>query len=431
MNDLLSTVSGQFGKTLIFGTLLPVIVFCVLVWAFVGPMLPADLESVAAFSKLSPEWKLAVASFTTLILTGLLLSLNIPLIRLYEGYPWKGSWIGSWCVRRGKARFAALHARWAGLRTLLYVENPPPVFNEQRRTVTNLWRDIGQEVNTEFPAQKHLVLPTRLGNVIRSFESYPETHYSMDSIALWPRLVGVIEKEYAAAVDEAKASFDFMLNSAALSAVLSAAILITRLIFPVPLALPGQLVQWLLQVTSFAGLSYTFYFLAVPRAAAWGEMVKGAFDLYRGNLLRKLGYGSTPITLAEEREIWNILSLQVLYSDSPRARVPPFTSPTCSAKGKPAYIELQVVRGVTRTADPRELIINLRIENTGTPARTARSVVVTDTIPDQYDYLWNSAALGPRPVSVIGTNPLTFAIGDLPHGSPVELTYRILGRKSS
>src|SRR6185295_6694256 len=117
MNNLLSAVSGQFGKTLIFSTLLPVIVFIVLARVFAVPLLPADLQILGGFESLDPEWKIAVTGFAALVLTGLLFNLNIPIIRFYEGYPWKESWIGKWRVERAQARFDALQARWHGMRT--------------------------------------------------------------------------------------------------------------------------------------------------------------------------------------------------------------------------------------------------------------------------------------------------------------------------
>jgi hypothetical protein len=87
---------------------------------------------------------------------------------------------------------------------------------EQMRT------DAGRRLNEEFPIERTSVLPTRLGNVIRSFEDYPERQYGMDGVTLWPRLVAKINKDHATVIEDAKITFDFLLNSAVLSAVLIA-----------------------------------------------------------------------------------------------------------------------------------------------------------------------------------------------------------------
>jgi uncharacterized repeat protein (TIGR01451 family) len=439
LDSLLSAVSGQFGKALIFGTLLPVIVFGLLAWLLVVPLLPGDLRVLDAFTALEPEWRLAVASFAILVMAGLLLSLNTPLIRVYEGYPWRESWIGQWCVRRQQARFDALWSRWRGMRTLAYAvtdhSSPPATAAARQRKVAARWSKIGSAVNREFPNKRDQVLPTRLGNVIRSFERYPDVQYSMEAILLWPRMIGVMDKDYAVAVDESKSSFDFMINSSVLSAATAASILLAGLAYPVPLQVPGRWLGWLLQVVAFAFLSYWFYSASIARAAEWGEMVKGAFDLYRGALLEKLGYSARPATLVEERALWDGISRQLIYGDSPRVGPPPYSTGGCAGRGNAPQLGLEIGRGVRRTADPRELLVTLRITNADPGQRTAKNVVVTDTLPELYDYEWDSATLAgnpvPVPVPVTGSNPIELAVGDLPHGQSVDLTYRLIGRPES
>jgi uncharacterized repeat protein (TIGR01451 family) len=430
LNNLLSAVSGQFGKALIFGTLLPVIVFVLLARIFVIPLLPAGLQAFEAFESLDPEWKLAATSFLTLVLTGLLLNLNIPIIRFYEGYPWKESWIGGWWLKRARARFDALQARWRGMRTLIYVSEPPATYEASQAEIVERWREIGLAVNRELPSQRDLVLPTRLGNVIRSFESYPDVQYGMDSIVLWPRLIAVIDKEYAAAIDESKAAVDFMLNSAVLSAVLSVAILLSGLLHPVPLAVAGWTSIWLIEIAVFVALSYGFYLLSIGRASAWGEVVKGAFDLYRGALLGKLGYEQVPATRAEERLLWEDLSVQILYGDSPRVQLPPYSSPGLSVRCEPPYLRLEAGRGVTQTMKAGKMVVTVRVAHPDRSGRTAMNVLVTDTLPEGFDYVWNTAKVAGRKVAVSGSNPYVFAVGAMAPGSFLKLTYHASARNS-
>jgi hypothetical protein len=251
VDNLLSAVSGQLGKALVFGTLLPVIVFLFLAWLLVIPLLPADLRVLTAFRALEPEWRLAAGSFAALVLAGLLLTLNTPVIRVYEGYPWRESWIGRWCIRRQQARFDALWSRWRGMRTLVYAADPPAPFEKHRLEVQQRWAKIGLAVNREFPNKGDLVLPTRLGNVIRSFERYPDVQYGIETIVLWPRLVGVMDKDYAVSVDDSKSAFDFMINNSVLSAATAAGILVAGLARPIPLQVPGRWLSWLIEIVVF------------------------------------------------------------------------------------------------------------------------------------------------------------------------------------
>src|SRR5262249_41132653 len=149
-----------------------------------------------------------------------------------------------------------------------------------------------------FPLSPARVLPTRLGNVIHSFEDYSYREYGIAAVAFWPRLVAVISKEYAAVIDDAKASFDFMLNSSLLSYGLALLTLAAGLVFGVPSATPATALAWLGQVVVFALLGWLFYRFSVGQAAGWGEAVRAAFDLFRGDLLDKIGYHKLPTTRA-------------------------------------------------------------------------------------------------------------------------------------
>lgn len=429
MNSLLSAVSGHFGKTLVFGTLLPVILFGLLGWLLLGPYLPPDATLLTGFAALDLEWKIAVATFAALLAAGILQSLNTPIIRLYEGYPWKKSWLGRWLVRRGKADYRALGARWQGLRTLLYARTPPPGLEQRRQDLIDRWRAVGLAVNQEFPGKEGSVLPTRLGNTIRSFESYPSAQYKMDAIVLWPRLQGKVPTEYAALVTESKTAFDFTIHAAALAAVLAGSLVVTGLIHPVPLATVSWTVGWLLAVAFAASLAYFFYVLSIGRALAWGAMVKGAFDLYRNDLLKGLGYEWKPATRREEREIWEAISVQMLYGDSPKNVLPSYLSQKRFARCKPLGPSLELTRGIEASADPQVRKVTLRVVNRDT-VRPAEEIVLHDFLPAGFEYRWGSAAASRGSVEVSGTNPYRFAVVDLTPRSSLEVTYEALAHDS-
>jgi hypothetical protein len=164
-----------------------------------------------------------------------------------------------------------------------------------------------------YPINATEVLPTRLGNVVRSFEEYPRWQDGMSAIPLWPRLVAVIDKEYDARIEDAKSSLDFMLNCSLLSALLAGILAVTGLLAPGRV----HLGEWLAQVVVLGTAAYVFYTGSVSSAHAWGAQMRGAFDLYRGDLLAKLGYGWKPATRDEEREIWMSISRQVIFGDPP------------------------------------------------------------------------------------------------------------------
>lgn len=431
MTSILSSIPGHFGKSLILGALLPTTIFIVLTLIFVVPIYVDGLAFFEPLQVIQPEWQALAVLFLTVVLTGLLHNLNVPIIRLYEGYPWKDSLLGRWRTRRYQKEFDAAQARLQGMFTLRGLERDDP----RRVRVQGVWSQINLQLLTEYPERRTLILPTKLGNIIRSFERYPSVQYGIDSIAIWPRLIAVVDKEYTAAIDDARISLSFMLNSSLLSAILTLTIVVAGLLYP-----PQPV--WLRVVVPalvFAVLACCFYLLSIGRAKMWGDLVKGAFDLYRWNLLKKLGYQQEPKSRKEERALWKAITLQTIYADkqvSPGKREPRVdyvweSAPPSPARTTPDGIKLELARGVQRKDADGTMTVVWGIRNVDTDGREAEKIVLTDTLPDGFDYEWESASADGRPVRTVGMNPYDFHIdGALPSQIELVLAYRAIPRKT-
>ena len=427
MTSLLSTISGQFGKAWILGALLPAALFVVLGLVFVQPMLPIAWQVAGSLSELDTTRMLAV-SFVTLLLSGLLFHLNIPLIRFYEGYSWQEGWFGQWRIRHYEKRFDAIQARWRGMRTLLraMADKSSEDYVEIRD-----WRDrIGVRRNRALPGEKHLVLPTRLGNVIRSFEEYPRMQYGIDAIALWPHLLQVIDKDRAAGIEEEKIGVDFMLNTSFLLTVLAAATLYAGLANQLTQAVQTKtLWPWLMQLAVFVSLAYGFYLGAINRAEGWGDAVRAAFEANRWTLLRQLGYLEGPATLEAERDLWTYISQQILRREDPSGPAAAYSVRTF-VQGAPRGITLQLLRSVEPAKPGQGPRIVLHVSNAD--KRAATNVTVTDTVPEGFTLKCGSADAGRRQVTVLGTNPyrFTFTDGSIAAGEHLSLSYEVVKQDS-
>lgn len=422
MAGLLSAISGQFTKSLILGSLLPAAIF-VMVWlGFVAPLLPPGF-SLPALDPLGVESSAVAIVFATSVIAVLLHNLDIPLIRLYEGYPWKDSPLGR-LRTRAQRRTLAAERRRAALLFELTARRGTAGF---RRLVTH-WGEA-QRRALEFPDRESGVLPTRLGNVLRAFERYPSVQYEIDAIHFWPRLIAVIPGDYAAAIGEARTSFVFLLNTSFLFAVLSASTTLAGLVY-LPPGVPGGV---LLPAAAFALLSLWLYRTSLGSAAAWGELVKGAFDLYRWELLKKLGYDQQPRTREAERALWRQITQQLIFGDrwvdlhrrEPRVAYASAAalSARTSARAEPDGMGLQVLRAVEAASRNGTLRVVVEVTNDDEEGRTATGLVVTDTLPEGMEYVANSAGSDRHDVRVSGINPYHFHLGELPHGSSVVLTY--------
>jgi len=424
MNNLLSAISGQFSKALLLSTMLPVVVFVLLTWALVIPWVPRSVVWLAWISGLDNEWRLAALSLAVLLLTALLYNLNVPVTRLYEGYPWRDSYLGKWQQSIQRARFEYAYNRWRGLPRVL--SQPGAKDEAHYPKAMKYWNSLGRELNTDFPKDAGGVLPTRLGNVIRSFEDYPKRQYGLEAITLWPRLVAQIDERYAAQIDDAKSSLDFMLNSSLLCGLLAALFAAVRLYYPVGLTETSGWSSLVPVLAALLAAAYLLYRLSVSRAYAWGTMVRGAFDLYRWKLLEGLGSWEKPGTRSGERELWDKISKLLIYSDLTSAPPPdyrPEEPPAPAATAGPAGITLELCRGGRSTLLGRS-VLQIAVRNAD-PTRQATGVSVRERLPEGWLYELGSAETDDhRVVTARGTNPYEFDLGDLGAGASVVLTYR-------
>jgi len=120
MAGILSSISVHFSKSLFLGAVLPVVLFVLSATIFVPALIPVGWWFWARRTELGTEWDgVIILVCVVLISSFVLYALNVPLIRVYEGYPWRNSWIGRWFTSRFKKEFRALKARKQGMRQLL------------------------------------------------------------------------------------------------------------------------------------------------------------------------------------------------------------------------------------------------------------------------------------------------------------------------
>jgi hypothetical protein len=425
MTDLLTRISGQFSKSLVFGALLPSTLFVALALVTIVPVLPTNSWLLLHLTALGPEWNLIAITFFTLVLSGILYSLNTSIIRLFEGYPWRASLYGATRTRCHAARMKQATVRWAGISTLLTALEAR---NRQRPDLEQYWKTLGLRLNQELPDSEDLILPTRLGNTIRSFEYYPDLRYGMDAVTLWPRLIGVIDQDYAAAIEEAKSSFDFVLNCSLLSVALAIGLLLAGLMSCLPFTSFDLFIPWLLKILFFAASAQAAYTISIQRAAAWGDLVKSAFDLYRWPLLKRLGYDELPSTVDQERSLWDAISQRMIFGELSWVVPPLYRRTLGQARAtEPRGLALQSVRTVSRLPDGGARVT---IQVSNHQEVPARDVLVTDIIPEGYDYVGNAMVemAEAEGVTVTGTDPYEFLIGDVEAGEMRRLTYYIAAR---
>lgn len=424
MNTLLSSISGKFGQTVMLGTLFPVLIVCILNEVLVAPILPvgpAIQDQLRRIAIGEDKWAAVALLFIVLVITGVLYNLNIPIIRIYEGYPWKDSYIGATFSKRKKQRFnqakpLRLAIRW--LASELIDISPENTLKQSLQAEQNA---LALFINSELPDSEQYILPTRLGNVIRCFERYSYVAYGIDAIVLWPRLMGKIDTTFAATIDEAKASLDFMINLSFLCAfsgiLIGACGLFTRTNFSI-----HSVFFWAWRSLLFLILSVLFYTFSIGRAKAWGQQVKSAFDLYRFDLLKALGYTQTPQTPFEEKSLWLSITRQLLYADSRLAPIP-YKSTMTHVAATPFDVKLSVTRHLSPSAVAGNLEVELMIANKDSDV--AKGIVLSETIPDGFKVVPNSPRTSAGMMFVSNMAPLEMNLDKVLPQTTIRITYTL------
>ncbi|MEZ4614356.1 MAG: hypothetical protein R2867_02415 [Caldilineaceae bacterium] len=260
-----------------------------------------------------------VAIIILSFLIGYFLSiLNLPLIRFFEGYPWRGTYYGRFFtdlqIQRKKKLFDVVEQVDKEIDRLeiqrkQYLPGHPlreDIFFKiemlkRERDVASSLTQRTELLN--FPVSRAPFLPTVLGNVIAAFEDYPYKQYGIDSVIMWPRLIPTLTKEkFSIYVDNEKSKLDFMINLCVLSVLFAIELAYIGLIFA------DNYKLWLISA-GFTGLCsyFVFYKCAILSAVGWGNTIRVAFDLHRYQLLSKL-YIRIPKDKTDEEIIWKQIS---------------------------------------------------------------------------------------------------------------------------
>ncbi len=423
MGSLFSTISGQFTKPIIIGAMFPTAIFLTMFYLFVLPMMPWELHSVTRFAALETQWKLLVISMVSVVLSFVLYVLNNQIIRFYEGYPWEHGPIGTFLANRRRAEVE----RAIGMRDEINPLRRDYIAavgrDAKAMTLEDHERELIRIVWKRNPKPSS-VLPTRLGNMIRSFENYAERQYGFSAIAFWPRFAVKIDQNHALALDDVKSSFDFVLNLSLLSGILFIVTLGLGLAFPLPRQSAMQFALWIGKLAVMACAAWLFYIAAIDRAAEWGDLVRAAFDLHRRTVLQSLGFTEIPQDLNEERALWGEISRQIAWGD-PFQKKPRVRFADRATRLTPDTPDLIVTRGIlpTATAGRHQIIVEVR--NTGNTA--VNELKVVDTIDATKQLVWGTAQVNGANASFSGTNPYTFELGAIAARSSLVLRYEVQG----
>lgn len=170
-----------------------------------------------------------------------------------------------------------------------------------RKYYNQAWADFG-DVELTMPLREEDLLPSKLGNVLRASEQYPEKYGITAGINLWTRLAVLLPSEMSNQLEEKNNNILFLLNSSLLSySHFVIAIIIS--ISHINEKTGDVSMKHLVLAIFFFIVGYSLYILTIPVAKTMGLLIRSSFDLYRFDLLKQLNY-PIPTSLSQEQRLW-------------------------------------------------------------------------------------------------------------------------------
>lgn len=253
---------------------------------------PPNLGSVAhAVSHIS----LADAAALTFVSVGLGLALHplqFAFVQFFEGY-WGTGPIAQ------RARSVRIWWHWRRLRALRIQSNyqnyrlTEPANDEDLRKridIVSLSHE-GKRLSAGQPVVIDQMMPTRLGNVLRYYESAAGAPYQLDAIGVMPYLARVAPPEDMAYVNDQRSNLDLAVRMIVVSAIA----------FIISLALLWRYGLWLLVAIVPYVAAFLSYRGAVVAAGAYGRAFSAIIALNRFALYERL-HLPLPKDISEERE---------------------------------------------------------------------------------------------------------------------------------
>jgi hypothetical protein len=287
----LGDVTGVFSRYFVVGFFLPAYISLVSLWlTATSAFIPNALEGHSEATQVSALG--AVALVGGLVLSGL----SYYVTRIFEGYPLErlSGWpVAGWIYR------GAIALQRRSFDRLLAVRDDKTRMQRERRSAA-------RSLDRFYPHDRDKLLPTRIGNAIRAFESHSNVRWGLDGVTIWPRVEMLLSADERDLQVDAKINFYVFINAATGAFVVGACLVIDK-----GMNAPGSPLYWPLYAVPFM-LAYALYRAALGPVVDWGNTVRASMDLHRLEIFEKLGVRA-PTSFSDERALADRVNKALLY----------------------------------------------------------------------------------------------------------------------
>lgn len=265
----------------------PSLGFCIA--CFLCYLLSVDIAQVIDWwTKLNSYLQIGygVIAFIIVILITVFLDLLQPLmLRIYEGY-WSGP-ILRWLRKYRTRKFQKIVQRYKDRFNILAKKKAKDeALDKELNELDNLEASL-----IHWPIESKDIMPTRVGNILKSAEVYAKKHYDLDAVTIWSRLYFVLPDVIRDNLDFRCRTVNMLLRLSTMS--------IAFALFWTTYYLLHRL--WALAMIGIVGfiLYWICYQGTVQASKRYGNLIRIAFDLYRFDLYRSLHW-PLPNKLSDE-----------------------------------------------------------------------------------------------------------------------------------
>ena len=272
-----------------FVNILPVALLAVLVIGLVRSG-AYDFGARPSLSRVVPEGKSAIVTSAGLVLVTFLVAVllqpfQVAIVRLLEGYWRRRGLLGAFgdLLRQQQLRKKIVAEYDRGVTAVRRPTTPVAKdmadYARRRRRALATAARAGETLST-YPEHNDRVLPTRLGNILRSGEDAAGQRYGLDAMTAYPRMYPFVNDRLNTAMSQQLDTIDFM------SALCVALGLGTFAAAP----LVSRVDRWSFVPVALALLAVAAYQAAKAAAREHGVLLASIIDLHRTDLVRHLNY---------------------------------------------------------------------------------------------------------------------------------------------
>ena len=244
------------------------------------------------------QFMVVFSMFGILILSDTMMTwATFHLMKWVEGYapPPLDAWWHDYSVKPLHEELEKKVARWQRLRKKGLNHLTP----DERQN----YNQINFELSFLYPANFDHLMPTRVGNILRAAEDYPNDRYGLETITMWSRLWLVMPEEARQEIAHARMQLDHAVRLMGWGMAFSMWFFFSIWAYPLLITLPMGIAMVMIA-----------YRRAIHAAQMYADLIRTAFDLYRHAMYEQMGW-DVPATLHDEKACGKALTSYIFFGE--------------------------------------------------------------------------------------------------------------------